>query len=394
MNVLMISDVYFPRVNGVSTSIQTYRKDLARRGCRSTLIAPQYDDEWQDDDQTRRVRARVVPFDPEDRLMKVGELRRTLDSLQHEFDLIHIQTPFIAHRVGVRLARRKRIPVVETYHTFFEEYLYNYIPFLPRELLRYLARSFSRKQCNAVDAIVSPSSAMTEALLGYGVRRPIHTIPTGLSVECFERGDGDRFRRKHGIPAERPMVLHVGRVAIEKNIDFIFDVLPVVRAKIPDVLLVIAGEGPALIDLQRRAVRDGIDDSVLFVGYLDRSDALVDCYKAANVFAFASATETQGLVLLEAMASGLPVVSTAEFGTRDILDHATGAIVAPKSVDAFGDSLLKVLNSPALRRELSWEAKRHAATWSSGAIVDRMVHLYQSLANAAVEGTLARSFEA
>src|SRR6267142_7118801 len=149
MQVLFVSDVYFPRVNGVSTSIATFRADLAGAGVDTTLVAPQYGAESiaGDDERLRRVPSRPVPRDPEDRLMRWGALRRTLDALQDQhYELVHIHTPFLAHYAGVRYARATAIPVVETYHTFFEEYLHHYVPLLPRLMGRQLARSITRAQ--------------------------------------------------------------------------------------------------------------------------------------------------------------------------------------------------------------------------------------------------------
>ncbi len=234
MRILMISDVYFPRVNGVSTSILTYRRELLAQGHEVVLIAPAYDDPWDDDADVVRIPSRQVFMDPEDRLMRRGFVRAMLDELRkRNFDLVHIQTPFLAHYLGVQLAKRLGIPRVETYHTFFEEYLYHYIPFLPRQLLRYAARRFTCSQCNNVDAVVVPSTAMLEVLRGYGVCSHAEVIPTGLEPDRFAPGDAAAFRRKHGIPDDRPTLVHIGRVAFEKNIDFLLHVLLKIRTSVP-----------------------------------------------------------------------------------------------------------------------------------------------------------------
>jgi len=144
LRVLMVSDVCHPRVNGVSTSIETFAASLARLGVRVTLVAPDYpglvdgiDSAAANCAEVVRIPSRAVPLDPEDRLMDwryLGSLDRRLASA--DFDLVHVQTPFAAHYAGQRFARRRRIPCVSTYHTHFEEYLFHYIRFLPRGLLR------------------------------------------------------------------------------------------------------------------------------------------------------------------------------------------------------------------------------------------------------------------
>ncbi len=243
VGILFVSDVYFPRVNGVSTSIQTFRRDLAALNCETWLIAPSYPKAWRDDARVLRQPSRYLVFDPEDRMMHGHTARRAGLSLDRRIDAVHIQTPFIAHWVGKSIARELHVPVLETYHTFFEEYLHHYVPLLPRALARAFARGASLRQCNAVDAVVAPSRQLADVLVGYGVERPVHVIPTGLDLEEFTGGDRAAFRARHGIPGDRPVMLLVGRVAHEKNIAFLLRVLAAVRVSVPDVLFVIAGEG-------------------------------------------------------------------------------------------------------------------------------------------------------
>jgi 1,2-diacylglycerol 3-alpha-glucosyltransferase len=337
MRVLFVSDVYFPRVNGVSTSIRTFRDDLYAEGASAPLIAPNYESVSTEstaldiERDVVRVPSKPVPRDPEDRRMHWRKLVSAIDAeVTRGVDLIHVQTPFLAHYAGVRAAKRHGLPIVETYHTFFEEYLHHYLPLMPRAMGRGIARAFTRAQCRDVDMLIAPSLPMREALNEYGVQTRIEVLPTGLPEASLRLGDGARFRAKYGIPPDRPVLLYVGRVAFEKSIDFLIDMFARVSAARPDALLIIAGEGPARDSLRSNVTDRGLAASVRFIGYLDRSTELLDCYAAGDVFVFASRTETQGLVLLEAMAQGTPVVSTAELGTRSILTPASGALVAPR----------------------------------------------------------------
>jgi 1,2-diacylglycerol 3-alpha-glucosyltransferase len=343
-----------------------------------TLVAPQYGPGDASNPNLIRIPSRAVPFDPEDRMMKGRELFRQARRLDpRAFDIIHIHTPFIAHYTGIKLAREFGIPKVETYHTFFEEYLYNYVPFLPKGWLRYLARKFSKDQCNDVDALVVPSSAMLETLRNYGVTSPAEIVPTGIELSQFAAGDGKSFRRRHGIAADRPTMLYVGRVALEKNIDFLLRVLSEVRRDVPNVLLLIAGEGPATEWLKRLAAELNLQENIKFVGYLSRDQDLQDCYCAGDVFVFASRTETQGLVLLEAMALGAPVVSTAVMGTKDILHSQTGAFVAEESVGDFADKVVLLLRDSELRSRLGIQAAAYARRWSAEALAAKMIQFYE-----------------
>lgn len=381
MRVLFISDVYFPRVNGVSTSIRTFRQDLANCGVETLLVAPRYDtDEPDKESGLLRVASGGIPRDPEDRRMRWGALTRTLDTLpRDEFDLVHIHTPFIAHYAGARFARRSNLPCVATYHTFFEEYAHHYVPAMPKWLGRYLARAFTRSQCDDVQGLIAPSEPMRDVLLEYGVTTPIHVLPTGLAADRFVGGDGSRFRLQSGLPPDRPLMTYIGRVAHEKNIDFLIQVFTKVRESVPRAMLVIAGEGPARESLRHRVASLKLESDVVFAGYLDRNTALLDCYAAANVFAFASRTETQGLVLLEAMAQGAPVVSTAELGTRSILKPGSGALVVEEKRDEFAAAVVRVLQDEKLQKDLGERGRAYARTWSSASMARRLADLYETI---------------
>ena len=381
MRVLFVSDVYFPRVNGVSTSIRTFRQDLAACGVETVLVAPAYPGVGANDEPgVLRVASASVPRDPEDRRMRWGALTRAMDSLpRDEFDLVHIHTPFIAHYAGARFAKRTRIPCVATYHTFFEEYAQHYVPAMPRWMGRYLARAFTRSQCDDVQTLIAPSEPMRDVLLQYGVATPVHVLPTGVPADRFAVGNGDRFRKQSGLPLERPLMTYIGRVAHEKNIDFLIQVFTQVRQSVPGAMLVIAGEGPARESLRQRVASLQLEGDVFFAGYLDRNTALLDCYAAANVFAFASRTETQGLVLLEAMAQGIAVVSTAELGTRSILKPDCGAIVVPENRDEFAAAVTRVLEDRQLQKELGERGRVYAKSWSSASMARRLADLYDNL---------------
>ena len=378
MRVLMVSDVYFPRVNGVSTSIETFRRTLAAQGVELRLVAPRYGGE-PDEAGVVRVAGWPVPGDREDRLVGWRAMHRATLAAAGGCDLVHIQTPFVAHYAGLAAARRLGLPVIATYHTLFEEYLQHYAPLLPAGWLKRRARGLSRRQCNALDGVIVPSTAMRERLLGYGVDAPLHVLPTGIPVERFRGRDGAAFRRQHGIAPERPVALFVGRVAHEKNIGFLLDALRHALARHPALLLLIAGEGPARAELEARVRREGLAEAVRFIGYLDRAEALPACYAAADVFVFASRTETQGLVLLEAMAAGLPVVALAEMGTVDILGPGRASLAPPPEPAAFADALAGLLDDGVALRRLAAEAPVYAAEWSDAEMAARLARLYREM---------------
>jgi len=381
MNILMLSDVYFPRVNGVSSSIRTFARELAQLGHTPTIVAPDYGAAIGDAEfEILRVPARVIFFDPEDRLMRTAASRdaeRVL-SARH-WDIIHIHTPFRAHQLGVRLGRSLGCPTVESYHTFFEEYIAHYLPWFPSGSLRFLARHFSRRLCGEVDHLIVPSVEMADVLQRYGIDTPASVIPTGIHVDEFRDGDGARFRREHGITADQRTLVTVSRLAAEKNIGFLLDVARALVAEFPQLVFIVAGEGPDAERLRQRAVELGLRENVRFVGNLDRRTRLLDCYKAGDVFVFASPTETQGLVLLEAMALGVPIVSTAVMGTATVLRHARSARVSAPDVAVFAAHVAVLLRSSAERARLAQAGPADVAAWSAPALMRQVVDLYARL---------------
>ena len=386
MRVLMISDVYFPRINGVSTSMQTFRAAIEQTGAQVTIVAPDYpgtDHAADAGTDIVRLPSRAVPLDPEDRLMRwssLADLDRRLASA--DFDVVHVQTPFAAHYAGLRLARARGIPCIATYHTHFEDYLFHYVRFLPRSALRLAARALARQHCNALDAVVVPSQPMADTLKDYGVSKPLHVIPTGLPESQFLRGDGQRFRQAWNIAPERKVALFVGRAAFEKNISFLLEMAALACRQQPQLVLVIAGEGPALPSLRRQAAELGIEKLVRFVGYLPRDGALRDCYAAADVFTFASRTETQGLVLLEAMAIGLPVLAIPALGAAEIIKPGRGAIAAAETPEGFAGQLVGLLNRPTKLLIMADEAIDFAREWDAASQGTRLVALYRQLLRA------------
>lgn len=402
MHLLMLSDVYFPRVNGVSSSIRTFARVLTAMGHRVTLVVPDYAGDGVARDakvaaeqagfdaegfEVVRLPSRALFFDPEDRLIRASALRALLPQLAaRHWDAIHIHTPFRAHALGVRLARASGRPAVESYHTYFEEYIGHYLPWLPRPLSRLVARRLSRKLCHEVDHLIVPSREMAAVLDDYGIVTPATVLPTGLDLDEFAGGDGARFRAAHGIAPDRPVLVTVSRLALEKNIGFLLRVAQRLVAQFPELVFVIAGEGPDAARLKRLSRELGLQDNVRFFGNLDRRTGLLDCYRAGDLFVFASPTETQGLVLIEAMALGVPIVSTAVMGTATVLAGARSAVISEETVDAFAGHVAALLHDPARRAALAAAGPADARAWSVDTLMQQAVAVYRSLEDGTRQG--------
>lgn len=393
VRVLGITDVYFPNADGISNAVHTLCRELRAKGHVVTLIAPDYgrgvDSPAED---VVRISSHRVLFDPDNRLMKIQRVLELADRLRGwHYDLVHIHTPFMAHYLGLALGRRLRLPVVETYHTVFEEYLQAHLPLLPKSIAQWAGRSLTHSQCQAVDALVVPSEAMRDVLYRTGVTTPVTVVPLGIEPSLFAQGDGAAFRRHHGIGADQPLLLYSGRVAEDKNVFFLLDVLQAIRQARPDVLLVIAGEGPAEGQLRQRAAEQELMPNLLFLGDLTHAHQLLDGYQAADVFLFPSRRETHALGVLEAMAAGVPVVASRVGGIPGVvIDGQTGWLVEPRNVNALGEALCRILRDGQARHAMGQAARERAAEhFSAEVVVPRLEALWDSILSAPPAAGLA-----
>ena len=382
MKILFLSDVYFPRVNGVSTSIKVFKNDLKKLGHEVHLICPAYNEKNTDKTITT-IKSKPIFFDPEDHLMSWTELNKKIEWIKKQkFDLIHIQTPFIAHYFGKKLAKTLNIPIIETYHTSFEDYLHLYLPILPESFARWLSRNIAKYLCNHCHGIISPSEQLKETLKNYQVTKPIKVVPTGLPDQSFKKTNKYTFRKLYNISPTDPLLLFVGRVAHEKNIDFLLHVYKYIARKNKSIKFLITGEGPAFEHIQKLIKKLNLDRSVILTGYLEANNELLNCYASSDLFIFASKTETQGLVLIEAMAQGLPVVALAENGTKSILENNPGAIIAKDDPKEFAKTCLRLLNNKKKLSEMSVKAKKEAKQkWGSVAQTEKLIALYEEVVN-------------
>lgn len=381
MQILAISDVYYPRVCGVSTSLRTLLRELQAKGHAMTLIAPDYpgmSDPPGDD--VIRVSSYALPLAMGRRAMKMHRVLELTERLRSwNYDIVHIHTPFIAHFMGTILARRLRVPVVETWNTFYEEDFRRYAPYARPSWSNKVARWVSRFQCHGVDGLIVNSPEMQSRLEDYDVRRPMTVVPAAVETHLFQRGEGDRFRAAQGIEADRLVLLYVGRLDRSSVGEFLLAAVDAVRRDIPNVLLAIVGSGPAEPHLREEAERRDLRAHVAFAGEIDRSNGLLDCYNAADCFVFPPNGETQGMALLEAMAAGLPVVATASVRTRDILSPDSAAIVTEERVEEFAAAVVAILREPERRNQAAAAGRQYVQRWSASVTVEQVLECYQEV---------------
>lgn len=380
MNILMVTNTFTPHVGGVARSVESFSERMRGLGHRVVVAAPYFPDAPRSESDVIRLRA-MQNFNGSDFSVPfpiTGLLRKTLLSFRP--DVVHSHHPFLLGDTALRVAADQNIPIVFTHHTMYERYTH-YVPG-DSPLLKRFAIDLTTGYCNLCDAVIAPSESVAEVLVSRGVDVPIEVIPTGVDLPFFAAGDGRRFRRDHHIPRDAFVVGHVGRLAPEKNLAFLAQALAVFADRFPKAHVVIVGEGPSRSALETAFAEVGRDHRIVLTGSLQRAQ-LPDAYAAMDVFAFGSTSETQGMVLTEAMAAGVPAVALDAPGAREVVDdRANGRLLAEQRLEGFVAALRWVASrSRSEREELRKEVSATAERFSIDRGTDQTLALYQRVRN-------------
>jgi glycosyltransferase involved in cell wall biosynthesis len=299
-------------------------------------------------------------------------------------DVLHINTEFVIANFGFRYGKKHRVPVVYTFHTIWEDYAANYFPLVPDFLLRFMVRKYLKSLLKRSDVIIVPTAQIAGMIKTYKVRKETRLLPTGVDPALFSHSPETvaafrkRLQEKYPFLEGKRILMFAGRVAKEKNIGFIIELMKELRGKHPDLALLIAGNGPDLDYYREEAASLGVGGDCVFTGYLERSE-LALCYAVSKVFVFPSLTETQGLVTIEAMLSGVPVVAIGVLGTVEVMGGDNGGFMVQNDREEFKTRLLQLLEDDKLYREKSAEALRHAQRWTLEEITGKLVAIYREV---------------
>ncbi len=371
MNIVIFTDTYRPEINGVVTSIDVFRRQLIAEGHAVHLFAPRYFGMDEPDPTIHRLPSIPFPFPMmKERRVVFPTLRAVRTFKKLKPDVIHSQVPGNLGVLALILSWWYRVPHVHTYHTLFIEYTH-YMPLL-QSFSRRAVVWISRHFCGRCQYIVSPSLMIRDEIRSYGVDAPIAVIPTGIDFDpAREVIPADEIKRRHRMPTDKKLMLYVGRVGREKSIDFLVKVTKKILETRDDVRLVVVGDGPDRPGLVALATKLGVLDAITFTGYVPREEVF-SIYAAADVFTFASRTETQGLVLLEAMSVGTPVVAVDAMGVHDLLADGIGGVLSGPSVTEFAAHVTSLLDDRARYETLKRDALRKAETWSVSRMAEKL----------------------
>lgn len=373
----MFTNTYLPHVGGVARSVSTYEEEFCRRGHEVRVVAPQFDGAEESSGRVLRTPA-IQHFNGSDFSVRIpvpGLLSDFVDDFRP--DLLHSHHPFLLGDAALRLAWSRRLPLAFTYHTMYEQYTH-YVP-LALEGFKRFAIQMSTDYCNLCSHVIAPSESVARLLQERGVEKPVTAIPTGVDVTKLAGGDRQRFRRRFGIAEQAVVVGHVGRLAPEKNLDFLARAVGRYLADRTDAVFLVVGTGVSSEAVERTVRGSARADQLVMAGRQTGQD-LVDAYAAMDVFAFSSQSETQGMVLAEAMAAGVPAVALDGPGVREIVDGANGRLLAGEASDEeFAAALADVTADRKLLQQLGEAARRTAGEFSIQKCADRVLEVYEGL---------------
>ena len=379
MNIGIFSDTYFPQLNGVATSIRTLATALEARGHNVYIFTPSDPrcHEGYDTLNVHRLPSIPVRFVQDYRAGYVFSPFLAKKIVDLELDIIHTQTEFCLGALGRFISTTQGIPLVHTYHTMYEDYTH-YIGLISKEMVR----DFSGIYCNKATAIIAPTRKTEQLLKGYGVTKPISIIPTGINTSHFHKNNFKpeeilELRKSLGLEADTPVIVSIGRIAKEKSIDVVIGALPALIEKLPDLKMVIVGEGNEIENLSQFAESLGVRDHIMFTGGKPW-DEIGKYYQLGNVFCSASVSETQGLTFAEAMAAGVPVVAKKDECIENIIENGVTGMLFDSN-DELPDLLYRILTDRTLSERLSKASVSAMEALSVDTFADSVEQLYQNI---------------
>lgn len=375
LSIAIFSDSALPILNGVSVSIDSLIKGLRAQNHSVHLFTSNYPGYVEQDPNTHRFFSAFTPLASEYPLA-LGPFYPVLSEFRrHRFDIIHTHTPFTVGFVGLRWAESHEIPIVSTYHTHYDKYTH-YIPILPKRYARYKIAKHTNWYYGNVDRVITPSEHSRRWLERHSVHTPISIVPTAVTPPMhFDR---EACRNRFGALPHQKVLLYVGRIAQEKNIGQLIRAAAVAFAEDPRLVLWLVGDGPAREDYRRLSSDLGLGDRIRFFGFAPREEVGA-YYAASDVFAFPSMTETQGLVVVEAMSYGLPAVVVKGGGASDPIQHGRNGLSVSNDSEEIARACLHILSRPELAQTLSQGAMLTAKNYSMENMVKKVVSVYEDV---------------
>lgn len=384
MKILITTDLYTTMTNGVVTSVKNLSRELRDAGHEVRILTLSDTIHSHKEGDTYYIHSMPLKVYPDVR-MPLPRNRRSQslirEIIQWKPDVIHSQCEFFSFHYARRIAKRTGAPIVHTYHTQYEQYV-SYV--LPGKLGGdLLVKTFSRKRLKKVDIIVAPTEKMKQVLEDYGVKNEIAVVPSGISLQQHQgrmsQQEREDMRRLLGIPQEHKVILNLGRLGNEKNLNEVVKLFASALERKPNLTLLIVGDGPARENLEKQARELGISEHVIFTGMVDPDD-VQNYYQLGDVFVSASTSETQGLTYIEAAANGLPLVCRRDPCLDGVIRSGENGYTYT-SAEEFLEEMDQVLEDPDWCIYAGQQSEKIAAAYGREQFAQNIEAVYESALN-------------
>lgn len=379
MNILFLTDHYTPTVNGIVEHVTSVKQTLKKRGHRVYVVAPKARRGFieKEEDVFRLPTVMPFPLKPPDILTLPFDYKIEKQLMNIPIDVIHSHL-FLTGILGMRIAQRKNIPQVATLHTLFRHYADWSFPWAEKNIKYTLTDWFTRSYFERYDTVIAPSTKAIDSLLAAKVKAPIRLIYNGIDLNLFQKAKDTDFFKNFKVEKNRPIVVVGGRIDKGKNIDLAVKSISLLKKHIPDIFLVIMGDGTLRKDTEKLIKKLGLSKHVLITGFVDKT-MVASINKAANVALFTSDTDTLSTVLIETAAAGKPIVAVYDKAVTDIVGHEKNGLLVPKDSEAIANALMRLFSQKKLIRQYGIQSQNIGKEFSLDRCVDQLEELYREL---------------
>ncbi len=364
MKIAFFSNSYFPITYGSTVSVENFRLGLEELGHEIHIFTPNFRGYKYEVKNIHLYPAFLFGYKIKYPIALPYFHKIREEIKEGEFDIIHAQHPFSIGVDAMKIAKEENIPLVFTHHAKYEDFTHYVPPIIPQKLLKYIVRSKVRKFANNCDVCISPSETTKSYMRERGIKARIKVLPTGIDWQKFQEGDREGTRKKLGIKADQKVIMFLGRIENEKNIMFLVgEIFPLLK-KDKKIVFLFVGEGSLMNEIKQIALQSGILEQLIFTGIVKQS-VVANFYATTDIFVHASLTETQGMTIAEAMASGLPIVAVKASGVVDQLKDGETGIMVDQKKGVFGEKITKMLSDSVLANKFGKAARRKAKEYDN-----------------------------
>ena len=388
MKILITTDLYTVKTNGVVTSVNNLSEELTAKGHDVRILTLSGRSRSRREGNVYYIRSMPIGVYPNVRMPLAYRHRFVRELIEWKPDVIHSQCEFFSFNFALRISRKTGAPIVHTYHTLYEQYASYAIP--SKRLGNFVVRKLSKKRLKKVKRVVAPTRKVEAALLSYGIDNSISVVPSGISLEQHKKRISPEERKEKraalGIPENTPVLINLGRLGTEKNLEELVVLFSKALKHFGDMVFLIVGDGPAKEQLRRCAEELGVADKVIFAGMVDPAE-VQEYYQLGDVFVCASTSESQGLTYVEAAANGLPLLCRSDLCLKDVIRRGENGYEYTNE-EEFLNGVDAILKDPAWRASAGELSREIAEGFDKTAFGNAIEEVYRSVNKEKTEKTV------